>query len=91
MRVSPYRGPVGDDRAGDLDEGEVVLPVSFPANAECAEVVMPAVRSLDDPATGSATYAADERRLAATPDMRPDAAPANFALRVGVVVALVEA
>jgi len=69
-----------------------MLGYPLPPDSQRPEVVVPAVGSLDDPA--ASLLAADrsgERRLASTPDVRFDVAFLRVALRLRVVVSLVEA
>jgi hypothetical protein len=51
---------------------------------------VPAVGAFDDPAARLTANAADERRLAASANMRLDATTSNLSFGVGVVVALVK-
>ncbi len=81
----------GDQSAREGDESTVAFGSPLPADPKSAEVVVPGVRSFDDPPPSSPIVAADERLLASTPDVRPDAAFASFDFRIGIVVALVEA
>jgi hypothetical protein len=64
---------------------------AFPADTERAEVVVPAVRPLDDPSTRPTADATDQRLLAAAANVWNDATCPGFVLWVGVVVPLVEA
>ncbi len=52
---------------------------------------MPTIGALDDPAPGLPPDAADQGRFAAAADVRLNATSAHGGLRIGVVVALVEA
>ena len=81
---------MSDESASHVNEGQVVSADGFPADAKSAEVVVPAIRAFDDPATRATANAAEQRRLATTTDVRTDSPSTNFALGVGVVVALVE-
>ena len=83
-------GAVRDDRAGKVDHGEVVLRQDLPANAQAAEVVVPAVRALDNPAARLAGLTAP-LLLAASAKVQADPAAGDFARGVVVVVAFVEA
>jgi hypothetical protein len=65
--------------------------LAFPANANSAVIVVPAVRALDNPAAWSAARAAYEWRFSSSPNVRDDATMANRLLAVGVVVPLVQA
>lgn len=63
---------------------------SLPAHEETAESVVPGVRSLHDPPPRLAAHHADQRLLAASSNMRADAAQTDGRGYVRVVVALVE-
>jgi hypothetical protein len=80
-----------DESASHVNQGQVVSADRFLANAERAEVVVPAVRALDDPATRTTANVAQKRWLTAAPNMRTNAAATDVTLGVRVVVALVEA
>jgi hypothetical protein len=67
-----------------------VLRDDLPANAESAEVVVPAVGAFDDPATRPTSLTAS-RFLTAPTKVEPNAAASDGARRVVVVVAFVEA
>jgi hypothetical protein len=67
-----------------------VRRLRLPADWQCAEVVVPAVRALDHPATRP-TALALASILAAASKVRLDAARANSSLCVVIVVTLVEA
>ena len=71
-------------------ERHVVFRLRLPANSQRAEVVVPAVRALDHPATRPAALALASL-LAAPSKVGLDAARHNSSLRVVIVVALVEA
>ena len=86
-----YRLPESDEGTGQVKEGEVVAADALPANEQSAEAVVPGVGALHHPAARLALHAAEQRLLAAAPDVRRDPASPNGSLRVGVVVALVEA
>lgn len=79
------------DCAGQVNKCGVAIGPFLPANTKSAEVVVPAVGALNDPASGLASCAANERGLAPSPDMRPHASLARLVLGVGVVIAFVEA
>lgn len=81
---------IGDERAGYVNEGEMVVCVSLPANTECAMVVVPAIGALDHPAARTTAHASNQWRLSASANVRCDAAAANFGFAVFVVVSLVE-
>ena len=80
-----------DEGAGEVKEGEVVGANSLPAHEQAAEAVVPGVGALHHPAARLALHAAEQRLLAAAPDVGCDPASPNGSLRIGVVVALVEA
>ena len=90
MTVPARRSAVRDQRARHVDEREVVLGDRLPANAQRAVVVVPAVRSFDDPATSATAFAA-VRDLAATSEVRLDSTQPHRDLGVAIVVSLVEA
>ena len=73
-----------------MDERHVVRCLRVPADAQRAEVVVPAVRALDHPAT-RAPAPARAWPLAASSKMWLDAAHANRGFGIVVVVAFVEA
>jgi len=83
----------GDQAAGELEEGEVVLVFLRPADQEGTVAVEPGVAGLDDPAArppaGSTKLLPD--LLAAPADVRAEAAPADELADPRVVVAAVEA
>lgn len=72
-----------------MDQGQVVLRDHLPADAQPAEVVVPAVGALDDPATRLAGLAA-LLLLASSTKMQPDASTSDLARGVVVVVPFVE-
>lgn len=74
-----------------MNEGAVVQGLTFPADAKSAEVVVPAVRPLDDPSTRPTADAADQRLLSAATNVRDDATCSGFVFGVSVVVPFVEA
>ncbi len=90
MAITPGSGAVCDERAGEVDEREIVLRNHLPANAERAEVVVPAVGALDDPAARPAGLAAP-RLLTPSAKMQADAPAGDLPRGVVVVVALIEA
>lgn len=66
---------MGDETAGEFEEGFVDVGPSFPADAEPFEAVEPGETALDDPAVGSqpgaveGAAAGDGRHDAALPDL----------------------
>jgi hypothetical protein len=90
VTITAGRRAIGDHGAGEVNERQVVLRDRFPPNAECAEIVVPAVGALNDPATGT-TALAPPRFLAASTKMEPDTTAGDLALGVVVVIAFVEA
>jgi hypothetical protein len=79
---------VGDEAAGEFEEGFVDVGSPFPAGAEAFEAVEPGEAAFDDPAVGSQSGAVEG---AATGDGRDDAALADlFAVDVVVVPAVGE-
>lgn len=91
MALSPDGSAERDEGRSQVNEGAVVQGFAFPADAKRAEVVVPAVRPLDDPSTRPTADAADQRLLAAAANVWNDATRSSFVLRIGVVVPLVEA
>lgn len=79
------------DRASQVDECAVVLRLSLPTNSETTEVVVPAIGAFNYPTSRLAAHAADQGRLAPTPDVWPHAALAGLILGVVVVVPFVQA
>jgi hypothetical protein len=67
-----------------------VSAAPFPAYEQATETVVPGVGALDDPAPRFAAYLSDQRRLAATSDVRSNSAKSKRRSDVRVVVALVE-
>lgn len=90
MTIPAGRGAIGDHGAGEVNEREIVLRDRFPPNAEGAEVVVPAVRALDDPATGTTAFT-PPRFLAASTKMQLNTAACDLARGIVVVIAFVEA
>lgn len=66
---------MGDEAAGEFEEGFVDVCSSFPADAEAFEAVEPGETALDDPAVGAqpsaveGASAGDGRHDAALPDL----------------------
>lgn len=83
----------GDQAAGELEQGEVVLVFLRPANEESSVAVEPGVAGLDDPTTGAPAGCAQLELdlLAAGADVRRIPAPGDELAHAGVVVAAVEA
>ena len=71
-----------------MEQGEVIVALPFPANAEATEPIVPRVGSLHDPASRRAAHAPGQRRLPAATDVRHDAAPTDGRFGIGVVVPL---
>ena len=90
MSIASACGAIGDEGAGHVNEREVVLCDRLPTSAQRAEVVVPAVGALDDPASRTTASAADQRRLATATNVRSHAAPSSFSLASPIVVAFVE-
>ena len=91
MGLSPDSGAKRDERGGQVNEGAIMQCFALPADAKRAEVVVPAVRALDDPSARPTAHTADQRLLAAAANVWNDATCSGFVLRIGVVVPLVEA
>jgi hypothetical protein len=83
--------PEGDEGAGKVEESEVVGANALPAHEQAAKAVVPSVGALHNPAARLALHPAEQGLLAAAPDVGRDPASPNGSLRVGVVVALIEA
>jgi hypothetical protein len=83
----------GDQSAGELEQGEVVLVFFRPADQERPVAVEPGVAGLDDPATGPPARRAElePHLLAAGSDVRCEAALDRELVHPGVVVGAVEA
>src|ERR1019366_1940754 len=54
---------LGDDGAGEFDQGTVAFNFALPAGAKTAKAIVPTVGPLDYPAPRLAPNVADERRL----------------------------
>lgn len=91
MSFSARGGAKGDERRSQVNEGAVVQGFAFPSDAKRAEVVVPAVGSLDDPPARLSSHAPDEWLLASPSNVWDDASIADFAFGVGVVEAFVQA
>ena len=83
----------GDQSAGELQQGEVVLGFLRPADQERAVAVEPGVTGLDDPASGAPSRSAafQFELVAAAADVRRVAATGGKLVDPGVGVAAVEA
>lgn len=83
----------GDQAAGELEQGEVVVVLLRPADEKRPVAVEPGVAGFDDPAAcppaGRAELESD--LLAASSDVRGEAARDREFVHPGVVVAAVEA
>ncbi len=90
VTITADRRAIGDHGAGEMNEREIVLRDCFPPNAECSEIVVPAVCALDDPATRTTAFA-PPRFLAAPTKMQPDTTAGDLARGIVVVIAFVEA
>ena len=86
MALSPDGSAEGDERRSRVNEGAVMQGFAFPADSKRAEVVLPAVRPLDDPSARPTADTSDERLLAAAANVRNDATCSGFVLRSGMVV-----
>jgi len=73
-----------------MNEGEMVLGFRLPPDAESPVVVMPAIGALHDPAPRPATNAPDQRSLAASTNVRGNAAASSCDLTVFEVVGFIE-
>jgi hypothetical protein len=65
--------------------------LSLPTDTQRAEVIVPAVGSLDDPAARPSSDAAHERLLTSSTNVRDDSSLSRFRLGISVVVPFVEA
>ena len=83
----------GDQAAGELEDGEVVLVFLRPADQQGTVAVEPGVAGLDDPASGAPARGVQLAfdLFAARADVRCEAAPADELAHAVVVVAAVEA
>ncbi len=89
---SAHRSLIANQGASHVDEREMMFGNSLPANSQCTEVVVPAVRTLDNPAPGLLTAdRAGQRWFSSTTNMRSDMTTASFLLGFLVVVSLVQA
>jgi hypothetical protein len=80
-----------DQGAGDLNEREIVVGNSLPADEQSAELVVPGVGPFNHPSAGLAADAPNHPPFTPSADVRHDSTPSNLVLAVGVVVALVQA
>ena len=90
MTISSTRSAIGDECTSQVNEGQVMIGPRLPSDPQCAKVVMPAVRPLDDPAPRFASHASLQGRLTTAPDMGDDPAQASSHLAIRVVISLVE-
>lgn len=83
----------GDQSAGELEQGEVVLGFLRPADKECAVAVEPGVAGFDDPASGAPFRSGsfELELVAAAADVGGVAASGCELVDPGVGVAAVEA
>jgi hypothetical protein len=91
--ASPVGGAPGDEAAGEVEHGEVVLGFLRPADQDRSVAVEPGVGALDDPAAGTEAGLALERLrlVAATADVRGERELRRELTHLAVVVAAVEA
>jgi hypothetical protein len=68
-----------------------VIADSLPAHEQRSTAIDPAVCSLDDPAMGFSEDATEQRRLAASTDVREDATRSDSLFATAIVVAFVQA
>ncbi len=89
----PVGGSPGDQPAGEVEHREVGVAAFLRAGEDATETVEPGVGALDDPAAGAeAGLALDRLRLlAASADGGGEGELVAELVRLGVVVALVEA
>ncbi len=74
-----------------MEEAQIVLGSALPPDQQGAESIVPADGALDDPAARPPVDTADQRRLAPAPNVGLDSTRPHGRLRIGIVVALVEA
>lgn len=79
-----------DDGTGKVAELGVVKSLALPPNEQPPELIVPGVRSLNDPTARFSANAPNERLLTATTNVRLNLATTHGALDVRVVVTLVE-
>jgi len=91
VTIPTASGAVGNKGKGQIHESAIVERLPLPTDTQRAEVVVPAVGSLDDPAARSPSDAADERLFTPPTNVRGDSSLSRFALGIGVVVSFVEA
>jgi len=80
-----------DDAAGEVKKATVVFSDALPAHEQSSEAVVPRVGAFDDPSPRFSANASEQRMLSATTDVRDDSSTAHGSLRIGVVVAFVQA
>ena len=80
-----------DDAAGEAKKAMVVFSDALPAHEQSSEAVVPRVGAFDDPSPRFSADASEQRLLSATTDVRDDSSTAHRSLRIGVVVAFVQA
>lgn len=74
--------PVGDEAAGEFEEGFVYVGPAFPADSQAPEAVQPGNRPLDHPAVGAQASAVP----CSSPGDRRDDAPSPDLITVDVMV-----
>jgi hypothetical protein len=79
-----------NESAREHEKREVVAGLAFPTDQKSSVAIVPAVGSLDDPATWLAPNAAKEWRFTTAADVRDDASGARFGFGLAVVVTFVE-
>jgi hypothetical protein len=89
VAAPPPRGAVRDQCAGEVHKCEMILGDRLPTDSQGSKVVVPAVGSLDDPATWSSALAR-ARLLATASEVGFDLAQPDLLLRIAVVVSLIE-
>ena len=89
----PVGSAPGDERAGEVEHGEVGVGAFLPADEDAAEAVEPGVGALDDPAAGAeAGLALDRLRLfAAGANVAGEGELGGQFVHLRIVVALVQA
>jgi hypothetical protein len=71
-----------------MEERFIVISDSLPAHEQSSTAMDPALCSLDDPATGLSGDAPEQRRFAASTDVRDDATRSDGLFATAIVVAL---